>query len=505
MHKKILLPIILSSIIGPIVGCNSDDPDPMEYVESSSVIVSGFSLSNDKNVLDSLKNVFFSINLEKGQIFNADSLPFGTKINRLVANITAPSTASEVNLKYYDTKTMRDTTINYKENSTDSIDFSHGPAILTVKSQSGLVTKEYTIKVNVHKVKADSLAWYSMHQAPLPSIFSELDAQGTAKLGDKFFCFSTDGVSYSLSTTTNPLDPQWETFDVELQFIPNVESLRASNDALFMLSTDNYLYTSADGISWTQTGEKWINIYGPYNEQIIGAQSGANGYDIVEYPSGRKWNMPDGFPLTGTSQTACYSTEMGYEPQLVMIGGRTADGKLTNGSWSFDGSDWANVSSIPIPIGLEYVSMVPYFLVEVPNTTWSPENYPVLLAIGGRDSDGKINDIVYYSRDWGLTWRQAPELVQLPEGFPVPYGASAFQFSSTMHVESRAYGWKELPVRTLPINAQFMTTWSRSDVTFISEWQCPSIYLFGGHDASGKTLNQMWRGVIYYFTFKPIQ
>lgn len=505
MHKKILLPIVLTSIIGPLVGCNSEDPDPMEYVESSSVIISGFSLANDKNVLDSLQNVFFSIDLENGQIFNADSLPFGTKVNRLVANITAPSTASEVSLKYYDTKTMRDSTINYLENSTDSIDFSHGPAILTVKSQSGLVTKEYLIKVNVHKVKADSLAWYSLHQAPLPSSFTALEAQCTAKLGEKFFCLSTDGVSYSLSTTTNPLNPQWETIDIELQFIPDVESLRASTDALYMLATNNSLYTSTDGINWTSTGEKWINIYGAYNEQIIGAQPGANGYNIVEYPAGEKWNMPDGFPLTGTSQTACYSTDMGYASQLVMIGGRTADGSLTTGSWSFDGSCWANVSSIPIPEGLEYVTMVPYYLVNVPNTTWSPEDYPVLLAIGGRNSEGKINDIVYYSRDWGLTWREAPELVQLPESFPATYGASAFQFSSTMHVESRGYGWKEMPVRFLPFDAEFMQPSSRSDMTLISEWQCPSIYLFGGHDATGKTLNQMWRGVIYYFTFKPVQ
>lgn len=505
MIKKLYIPIIISSVIGPMVSCNSSDPDPMEYVESSSVIISGFSLSDDKKVLDSLQNVFFSIDLVNGRIFNADSLPYGTVVTKLVPKITAPSSASEVSLKFYNSKTMRDSTVNYLENSTDTIDFSRGPVILTVKSQSGLVTKEYKISVNVHQVKADSLAWYSMHQAPLPTSFTKLEAQCTAVLGEKFFCLSTDGISYSLSTTTNPLDPQWETVKVEMPFSPDVETLRASDKALFILAADGTLYTSGDGIQWTSTGEKWINIYGNYYSQIIGAKVAAGGYEIASYPDGSEWPMPAGFPLTGTSQTACYATELAYAPQMVMIGGRTADGRLVSGAWSFDGNTWANIASNPLPEGLEYVTMVPYSLVDVPNTTWSPVSYPVLLAMGGKNSAGKINDITYYSRDWGMTWREAPELVQLPEQFPITYGASAFQFSSTMRVESRGVSWTEIPVRQLPSAAEFMRPESRSDVALVNEWECPSIYLFGGRDASGQTLDQMWRGVIYHFTFRPVQ
>lgn len=491
--------------MGPLVSCNSDDPDPMEYVESSSVLVSGFSLSDDKKVLDSLQNVFFSIDLEKGLIFNADSLPFGTKVTKLVPKISTPSTASEVKLKYYDTKAMRDSTVNYLENSTDSIDFSNGPATLTVKSQSGLVTKEYKISVNVHKVKADSLAWYSMHEAPLPTTFSNLDAQCTALLGGKFFCLSTDGKTHSLSTSDNPADSQWNTTTLDLSFSPRVESLRASTDALYILSTDNELFTSTDGELWTSTGLKWVNIYGNYYEQIIGAKATKDGYEIVSYPEGGKWQMPEDFPLTGTSLTACYSSQMAYAPLLVMTGGRTAEGNLISGSWSFDGDSWAQVSSKKLPEGLEFVTMVPYSLVDVPNTTWSPTDYPVLLTFGGINAAGKINETVYYSRDWGMTWREAPELIQFPEEFPITYAATAFQYSTKMTVGSRGRNWSEIPIRPLPSNAVFTIPGSRSGVTIINEWDCPSIYLFGGRDASGKTLDQMWRGVIYYFTFRPVQ
>ncbi|MDE6654128.1 MAG: hypothetical protein K2K37_07055 [Muribaculaceae bacterium] len=477
----------------------------MEYVESSSVIISGFSLTNDKNVLDSLQNVFFSIDLENGLIFNADSLPFGTKVTRLVPKISAASTASEVNLKFHDSSTMRDTTINYLKNSTDSVDFSNGPVILTVKSQSGAVTKEYKISVNVHKIKADSLAWYSMQQAPLPSTFTSLDAQCTAKLGDVFFCLSTDGKTYSLATTTNPLDPQWNSETLDIPFVPNVESLRASTDVLYILSADGDLYSSADGKQWMNTGVNWINIYGNYNDQIFGAKATTNGYEIASYPSGSTWKMPNGFPLTGTSLTACYTTEMAYDTQMVMLGGRSSDGNLVSGAWSFDGNSWANVSAKPMPEGLEYVAMVPYSLVEVPSTTWSPTQFPVLFAMGGQNASGKINEIVYYSRDWGMTWHEAPDLVQLPEKFPLTYSASVFQHSSVMEVASRSSLWTEIGLRSLPEGGEFILPASRSDVSLITQWECPSIYVFGGRDESGKTLNQMWRGVINYFTFRPVQ
>lgn len=46
--------------------------------------VTAFSLNDNKKVLDSLSNVFFSIDLVSANIFNADSLPYGTNVSRLV-------------------------------------------------------------------------------------------------------------------------------------------------------------------------------------------------------------------------------------------------------------------------------------------------------------------------------------------------------------------------------------------------------------------------------------
>ena len=89
MIKKLILPSTLAALIG-VTACNSDSPEEFVYESSSSVQVTAFSLKADSKVLDSLENVFFSIDLVKGEIFNADSLPFGKKINKLIPDVTTP-------------------------------------------------------------------------------------------------------------------------------------------------------------------------------------------------------------------------------------------------------------------------------------------------------------------------------------------------------------------------------------------------------------------------------
>lgn len=507
MLKKVFLPIFFSFILGSLSSCNSSDDSSYTYDESSSVIVSAFSLKDNEEILDSLQNVFFSIDLVDAKIFNADSLPYGTKVDRLIPSITTSSVASAVELSFYDTKLEKDSVVNYLTNSSDSIDFSHGPVKLTVTSQSGTVKREYEIRVNVHQVKADSLAWYKIETASLPTDFSTIQAQYTANLGETYYCLTTDGTQYCLATTTNPADPQWKIEVVNLDFRANVESLRASNDALYILDLDGNLYSSTDAKIWSATGQVWHYIYGGYENEIMGSENTQDGYVIRSYPSLQSWHMPSDFPIEGTSATWTYSLNMGYTPQLVMVGGRLSNGVLTRSTWSFDGENWADVSVRPLPLALEYITMAPYHMIEVLSTTWSPQTFPVLFAMGGRNAQGLINRTIYYSRDWGMSWDETPELMQLPEGFPSLYGASGFEFSTTMYVDSRSADWTTVNIRKLPPHYQFLglpNTSSRA-IKPITEWQCPALYLFGGRNYDGETQNMLWRGVILNFTFKPVQ
>ena len=51
---------------------------------------------------------------------------------------------------------------------------------------------------------------------------------------------------------------------------PNLRSLTASSNALYVLSTTGDMYKSTDGKSWSATGMKWNHIYGGYGDKIIG-------------------------------------------------------------------------------------------------------------------------------------------------------------------------------------------------------------------------------------------
>lgn len=503
MIKK-LIPVLAIASALSFAACN-ESSDSYEYQLSSSVAVTGFSLSDDEKVLDSLENVFFSIDLVNAKIFNADSLPYGTNVSRLIPVISTPSTASAVQLEYPRVG-LSDSIVNYLTNSTDSIDFSNGPVKLRVKSQSGLVERVYEIKVNVHQVKADTLAWYAMESAPLPTTMANPDAQRTVPFGGTYYCLTSKGSEYCLATTTDPSDPNWQAKSVTFGFNPDVESLRATDDALYILSTDGTLYTSTDFSSWTSTGQSWHYAYGKYGKSLLGCKQAGDKWLIASYPDNRTWPMPANFPVSGTSEPACYTPQMGLSQQLVMTGGRTAEGTLLAGSWSFDGENWAYVTLKSMPYALEGMAMVPYAIFETSSTNWVPTEMPALLAFGGRDANGSINPLVIYSIDWGLSWHKAPSLLQMPQSLPKVWGASAFVYSTTMSdADSRAGDWTKVSHRGLYPQCSWLHELGASRVSKpITEWECPAIYMLGGHNYFGETQTAMWRGVIMRYTFKPL-
>ena len=172
------------------VGCNTTS-ETLEYEVPTSALVKSFSLSADTKVLDNLDKVFFSIDLVTGNIFNADSMPYGTKTDKLVPVITTGG-ASAVEL-VVPRPGQSDTTYNYLENSTDSIDFSSGPVKLKIQSLNESVTKVYTIKVNVHNVKSDSLSWGDIAYMELPTSLPYVEAQHTLKFKGKAYCLTSEG------------------------------------------------------------------------------------------------------------------------------------------------------------------------------------------------------------------------------------------------------------------------------------------------------------------------
>lgn len=493
----------VAAVIAGASACNSSTEE--YHVElDGSAIVKGFSLVENDKVLADLDSVYFSIDLVNGDIFNADSLPMGTRIKALAANITTDN-ASAVTL-YIPRPGMSDSVVNYLENSADTIDFSNGPVRVEVTSLSGATTKSYRVRINVHTIKSDSLCWGSTAIAPLPAV-SGANAQRTVQQGSAFYTFSTDGSRYSVAATSDMAS--WQPAIFTPGFDMDVNTVTATPQRFYALATDGTLYAaSAAGGPWVSEGLHFTCLYGAYGDDVVGLCTDVNGHlTVLAYPSGHvTTDMPDDFPVSGFSPAVTLTTSTSSGPQMLITGGRDVSGALTGATFGYDGTAWARISMSAIPEGLEGVAVAPYYTLRNQIVEWRVDVYPSLLAIGGRKTDGSINETVYMSRDWGLNWQKADSLMQPGNGFPRVYAAQAPVAPRTLSVARGASVWRELGGARLPLGARPEGCLAASRaVAPVTEWDAPYVYLFGGYDAAGRLNDGVWRGVINRFTFTPIQ
>ncbi len=502
MKKLAILSLASVVAVSAFVGCNTSGYEAGENT-SSSVAVYSFKLAKDDSVLANLDTVFFSIDLVKGEIFNADSMPYGTCTERLVPVIRLLDGVSRCELTSVDAE-GKETVHNYVTNSTDTVDFSNGPVKLSIVSPDGLTSKDYQIKVNVHKVKSDSLVWTRTAMRSLPSNIASPVAQRTVQLGKTLYCLTASASAASIATTDDPGADDWTVRSVALPAGADVSTFAADGNSLYILAS-GCLYSSADGgLSWTDTGCRWNSIYGAYADNLMGAKKDANVWTVEQYPSGASFALPAGMPVSGVSVPLAFDFDMSVAPQMLFVGGVKADGTLSADTWAFDGTNFACLSNKALPKGLKNMSLVSFYTFRT-NSIFITKRYSVLMAFGGNDGTAN-NRKVYISNDYGMTWAEGESLIQLPEQIPAMQNAQAYSYSSVLHARSSV--WQEFETSALiPGTAVLMPLelpLSRATEP-ITEWDCPFIYLFGGEKADGTLYNTIWRGTINRMMFKPLQ
>ncbi len=504
---RILYALALVCVLG-LSACSSTDDEPAQYDTSTitdGLAVRGFTLRADAKVLNNLDSVFFSIDLNTARIFNADSLPYGTDISALAVNITSDA-CSALTLHYTD-ENGEEKTVDYIENDDTEIDFSHGAVRLHMVSQSGENKRDYLINVNVHTVVPDSLFWSDMARTNLTTKFSRPVAQKTVAKGGTAYCLSTDGSAWCLGVNDNLFDAQnWTTKSVTFPAKVRIETLAATTEALFILTESGSLLTSTDGSSWTSTGESWSSIIAPYGTRLLGVKASASGYNHVSYPAAGVATaaVPADFPISGFSGAAQLTTKWADAPQIMILGGKCANGNLSGATWAYDGTSWAKLGSSMTPA--EGYAMARYTISETDTVSWRLKEREVLLAFGGKNAEG-INRNVYISRDMGLTWKKGDVYLQLPEYMPEVYGADLLVFGTMMSADAAAgtkaaTAWLETPLAKLP--SVYTRPTSRA-ISSIETWECPFLYMFGGTLDDGTLQNAVWRGVVNHFTFRPLE
>ena len=504
MNSRNILNILLATLIALSVwSCNLDDTEEV-YISAdySNVSVLSFSLGKDDSILQYLDTVFFSVDLDNARIFNADSLPVGTKINKkLTVNISLPSVSKA--MLYFNGTEGRDS-VDYLTSSTDSVDFTNGPVLLRVVSLDATTARDYSIQINIHKMNPDSLEWSRAARRDLPTNIVDIRATKTVEWQSKYYCLTAGASSAEMAVAANLADDEWTVNESHLPDNARVETLAATTEALYILDSDNTLYRSVDGgIMWVSTGVSMSHIYGGYGDQLLGTVKYGATYVQLSYPDAVDASvapaLPAGCPVSGTSNTLLYTTEWSEYPMLMMNGGRMADGSLTGASWAYDGKQWANISIDPA-LAREGVSLIPYFAFKT-SAYWVVNSYSVLLAVGGSTLSSNRNT-VYISYDKGVHWAVAMESLQLPDYIPGFADASALIGTSVLGSRSSS-AWTSLEPKGTMIVPQSLPAGRASQL--ITQWECPYIYLFGGVTFEGQTMNQVWRGAINRLTFRPLQ
>lgn len=496
--KLILLPLI-ALVIGSAMSCNKkSEEEPTEIVvTSSTVAVRKFTLKADSEVLAHLDSVFFSIDLNTGVIFNADSLPKGTDVTKLVPNITFANTMTKAEIRFTNSDNEQ-TTVDYLADPAQSVDFS-APVSLSVVAADGNNSFTYQIKVNVHKEDPDAMNWTQM-ESTLPSRYGNPVSQKSLVKDETVYCLIEEyNGTYTLATSTDINNGIWQKNEFNPGFEPDTKSFCAGDENFYLLSVTGQLYTSADCNSWSNTNQSWNSILGGYGNSVLGLKYSGNSYVYTQYPQAPGFvetAIEEGFPVEGFSALGLIETKWADKPMAILTGGVTDTGVLSPNVWAYDGTRWAVINDKALP-ALYSPFLIRYVVFRETNAAFAKREFDVWMLFGGIDESDVMNRAAYISYDNGVSWLLTAEDMWMTPFIPALRGADA--------VVAGEYLSSDLADSWLPSEEETKSRTSYIIDGYEITWRCPYIYLMGGYSVFGNnSLNRnIYRGVLQRLTFTP--
>lgn len=484
--------VMLTSLFA-LGSCNKDKDDKDESFNYSTstqtTLIRNFALQDESSVLADLDSVKFTIDYDNGLIYNADSLPVGTKITALKVTVEFMNTVKSAVFNISGATVQADTAINYTTSMSKTLDFS-GRTVLTVTSADESRVKDYEIKILVHKVNPDSLMWPVSWRHDLPGYTESTIGHKAVQQGDLFRIMEFNGQECNMLTAETPNQVIWNKQTVALPFTPVVSSLTATDNALFILADDGTLYTSQDGIEWSSCGVKWHSLLGTYDDVALGVIDAEDGYYHDEYPRDDDFTadlVEDGFPVHGSSEMIQTDNKWSLSSQAMMMGGVDSQGRVLSDVWGYDGEHWGKInnhSTTALP-ALTGATLFPYYTYRSLSGVRRYKLQQTWFVMGGKRADGTLNDKIYLSNTQGVTWTQADTTMVIPAHMNKFYGAQAF-----VHFET--------------ISATTSSNSPRRVTSPVTSWQCPYIYLYGGYDEQSHLIPWVWRGVYVRLTNQPL-
>lgn len=357
-------------------------------------------------------NFQFTIDQVSRLIYLRDSLPFGSRIDKMPITITSAG-AYGVLLEDDGNGGERETVWN----STDSLDLTE-PVRIKVYASDEVSARVYTIKVSVHQVEPDSLVWHKVSDS-----FSSGAVTGSTRtlvLGDELVTLAaTDGgVTVYKNSWRNPSASWTETLLGADMTDAVVGSAVVFGGQILVANSAGRVMASADGISWSETA------LGGTVEALVGAVTVDGGAKLVAIVDdggtrqfrltgdGQSWTddagaVPEAFPIGNFTGFELPLATNSSQHRLCVMGTEDPDAALndtTSFAWyTLDGLRWTEMEGAST---LRLPKLTLPTLLHYAGETW---------AFGSGDGD-KLSRL-FTSEDYGLVWREKTRDARLDYSF----------------------------------------------------------------------------------------
>lgn len=358
-------------------------------------------------------SVVFTIDNDKGEIYNIDSLPYNTRVDSLYPLIRFYSSDGFI---------VNDLTYAAYSNVTKAVDFTKKVKILNIASD-GKSKKEYMVDLRVHKVNPYEYRWTKLTDKIGENVYEN---QRAVLFKGNYMLFTGSGSANYLYTSPNALTWTQETVSglpagISFQNIDTFNiTQNPANNTLYLVS-DNALYTSKNGTDWTKAVDNnytYKALLGQFQNKLYAiGQDKASAYHIIVSTDGTTWaetytlSTANDFPITAFGATT-FTLKNGL-PRMIVVGGKNQKDVKLNTRWTTDGENWVKLENPKSSFS------------EISGTAIAHYGSSLLL-LGGTDKMENLGDSVFQFRTSlteGLSWDK-PTITLLDKNYKYRQGAS---------------------------------------------------------------------------------
>lgn len=257
--KKPIAFVVMSALALTFLASCGDDNKSSEL--SSDCAINAIVLGNLSRIyhtyLDNGKDTSYSITVPGAayplhidqinrRIFNSDSLPVGTAVNKVYF-----TTFSADGIVSYRLESGKDTLYSIK----DTIDFT-SPRIFTIFASDGSGSRSYTIDIKIHNADPDAYSWIAA--SPADNDVAKLECMRMiAKDGQLYLWGSKNGTNVVMTRKTGEGVALWTKKDIS-----GTDGLQTKSINLFkgkfVAISESGLVESENGADWTETATSLV-------------------------------------------------------------------------------------------------------------------------------------------------------------------------------------------------------------------------------------------------------